>query len=528
MEQSAVLLGNYFALEMNTKEVRHINDVVSGFECNCICSECNERLIARKGKVREHHFAHAASSVKTGGGSCQYGESLIHILGKQVIKEATQFFLPKQSYKDCNIRENIDAKDKIFRQIVALNLREGSYTVIEEEMDEKSRFIPDIKIISNKDIGSGNQIWIEIKRTHGIEKCKAEYIIKNEIPTIEVDLSDDSIFEEINSVEELKECLRKIIIAEVPNQYLRWFYLPVAYKKICQTNLNKNPKCLYNDNICSYSCPACIAKVRNESHHYCMYNPETAVKDFEKISELLTYMQNEEINDFDALYIKDKNGKYNTLTIIGLLNTLGISFKAQERLKRYLIQGGSNPCIVQQDSEYRDYGVVTFQTLKMIFKIRNRCTQENYYFNENGVIQEKKIQDKLAMKYNCYLLMELVIDLQANDREYFQNGKIVSMLQQSNYGDVNYYAIGNPSIKEIIKYLGTVINLKYNQRYGERWGYHFCPYKSNTKVYHSNDCPYIGETDDKGRYNSENICINCVRFAGYDDQYNYCISRINL
>lgn len=527
MEKNTVLFGNYFALDMKTKVVRHINDVVSGLECNCICSECGERLIARKGKVREHHFAHAGSSVKDSNGGCQFGETLIHMLGKQIIKEAAYFFLPRQSYKDCNIRGDIQGKQKFFRENVRLHLQGGRYTVIEEEVDKNLRFIPDIKIVSDRNIGSGKQIWIEIKRTHGIEKAKKEYIIKNEIPTIEVDLSDDSIFEEINSVEELRECLQRIIIAEVPNEYLRWFYLPIAYKKIGKTNLNESSKCLYSDKNCSYFCSSCIATVKDKSHNYCMYDPKAAAKDFEKISDLLKYMQNEEINDFDALYIKDKKDSYNTLTIVGLLDVFGIKFRAHERLKRYLIQGGANPCIIQQDAEYSNYGIITFNTLKMILKIKNRCSQDNYCIDENEINKEKEILDKLAMKYRCYLEMELAVDLQASDGEYFQNGKIVSMLQRENNLDISYYAIGNQNIKEVIRYLGPVIDLKYNQKYGERWGFHFCPYKSKTKVYHSNDCPYIGEKDDKGRYNSENICIKCGRFAGYDDQYNYCISKIN-
>lgn len=45
-------------LIIETGEVVSIDDVPSGLKCNCICPNCNVRLIAKKGKKNVHHFAH--------------------------------------------------------------------------------------------------------------------------------------------------------------------------------------------------------------------------------------------------------------------------------------------------------------------------------------------------------------------------------------------------------------------------------------------------------------------------------------
>lgn len=90
MEANLDLIGSFFAFDKDTGKIRHINDVQKGLECNCICPECHNLLIARKGKERTHHFAHASSSSGINE-LCSLGETIIHILGKEVIREAAVF-----------------------------------------------------------------------------------------------------------------------------------------------------------------------------------------------------------------------------------------------------------------------------------------------------------------------------------------------------------------------------------------------------------------------------------------------------
>lgn len=67
-----------------------IQEVPRGLACTCICVECGEVLIARQGALNEHHFAHYSNKA-----SCEVGrETLLHLFGKQVIREAMGLQVP--------------------------------------------------------------------------------------------------------------------------------------------------------------------------------------------------------------------------------------------------------------------------------------------------------------------------------------------------------------------------------------------------------------------------------------------------
>jgi hypothetical protein len=53
--------GNLFAAVDAAGQIRFINDVPSGAACACFCAACGSPLVARKGTVKVHHFAHEAS-----------------------------------------------------------------------------------------------------------------------------------------------------------------------------------------------------------------------------------------------------------------------------------------------------------------------------------------------------------------------------------------------------------------------------------------------------------------------------------
>ena len=65
-----------------------INDADNGLACGCKCTQCGEPLVAKnKGKIKEHHFAHAVDS------DCN-GESLKHYMAKAEIKERKYLNIP--------------------------------------------------------------------------------------------------------------------------------------------------------------------------------------------------------------------------------------------------------------------------------------------------------------------------------------------------------------------------------------------------------------------------------------------------
>jgi hypothetical protein len=50
-----------FAAVDENNEVRFISDVPAGAACGCFCVACRSPLVARKGNIKAHHFAHEAS-----------------------------------------------------------------------------------------------------------------------------------------------------------------------------------------------------------------------------------------------------------------------------------------------------------------------------------------------------------------------------------------------------------------------------------------------------------------------------------
>ena len=67
-----------------------VSEVPKGKDCGCFCPFCDAELIARKGEVRMHHFAHIK------GMECQYGyEASVHLLAKEVFQQTKTILLPR-------------------------------------------------------------------------------------------------------------------------------------------------------------------------------------------------------------------------------------------------------------------------------------------------------------------------------------------------------------------------------------------------------------------------------------------------
>jgi hypothetical protein len=67
-----------------------VDAVPRGLDCNCVCASCGARLVARKGEVNQHHFAHHIETENCVAAR----ESSIHKFAKQVICEALELRLP--------------------------------------------------------------------------------------------------------------------------------------------------------------------------------------------------------------------------------------------------------------------------------------------------------------------------------------------------------------------------------------------------------------------------------------------------
>jgi hypothetical protein len=68
----------------------HIDDVASGLACACYCAQCERPLVAKKGPVLSHHFAHSADDPNCNPSP----ESLIHRYAKQQLAINATLVLP--------------------------------------------------------------------------------------------------------------------------------------------------------------------------------------------------------------------------------------------------------------------------------------------------------------------------------------------------------------------------------------------------------------------------------------------------
>ncbi len=82
-------MSTQFAMDTSNRII-HISEAERGLSCNCSCVVCGERLVAKKGEEREHHFAHESNKI-----ACVANhETLLHKFAKRVIQEASGLVVP--------------------------------------------------------------------------------------------------------------------------------------------------------------------------------------------------------------------------------------------------------------------------------------------------------------------------------------------------------------------------------------------------------------------------------------------------
>ena len=82
-------MSTQFAMDTSNR-ITHINEAERGLSCNCFCMVCGERMVAKKGNEREHHFAHESNKI-----ACVINhETLLHKFAKRVIQEKGGLVVP--------------------------------------------------------------------------------------------------------------------------------------------------------------------------------------------------------------------------------------------------------------------------------------------------------------------------------------------------------------------------------------------------------------------------------------------------
>ena len=151
----------------------HISDVPSGSQCNCFCPACGGKLIAKKGRIKKHHFAHYDAE------ECQYGyETSLHLAAKQLIMEHKKIMIPPVYLRFPGG----------FKEIISLYpskaIKVDKVLLETRQEDKKELMVPDIVLFSGE-----RKLYVEIYVTHAIDNKKLSKIKKMGISTIEIDLS---------------------------------------------------------------------------------------------------------------------------------------------------------------------------------------------------------------------------------------------------------------------------------------------------------------------------------------------------
>ncbi|SNX54228.1 topoisomerase DNA-binding C4 zinc finger domain-containing protein [Thermoanaerobacterium sp. RBIITD] len=150
-----------FGLGKYDNKIYHISEVKQGKECNCICPYCGQDLLAKKGNIRSHHFAHVKEE-------CKYAfETSIHMYIKEILSKNNKIYVPGHNFaKEMYLHYNR----------VELETRFGG-------------IIPDIAIYAGK---QSKPLLIEVNVTHPIDDDKLEKIINMGISVLQINICDSN------------------------------------------------------------------------------------------------------------------------------------------------------------------------------------------------------------------------------------------------------------------------------------------------------------------------------------------------
>ena len=140
-------------------DIVHISEVNSGILQNCLCPKCGSILIAKKGDIRKHHFAHYNYE------NCQGAqETALHLLAKEILYQEKCVYLPYSGDT-----QDVDIK---------------SFDDVSLEVREFGLVFDALGCVEN------DKLAIEIKVTHAIDDRKRQVVTDYKIQMIEIDLSD--------------------------------------------------------------------------------------------------------------------------------------------------------------------------------------------------------------------------------------------------------------------------------------------------------------------------------------------------
>lgn len=161
--------GGVLVAEAANGSLRHIDNVPSGLACQCRCPGCDRRMVAKKGDLQAHHFAHYFD--RDGASCTSAGETALHKFAKQVLNERLEIALPELLISNGDDTEVVVRATRLVFEEAILETKDGS-------------IVPDVVLVLRD-----RRLIVEFKVTHPCDDVKIARIRAVNVGAIEIDLS---------------------------------------------------------------------------------------------------------------------------------------------------------------------------------------------------------------------------------------------------------------------------------------------------------------------------------------------------
>ena len=181
------------AYAFKNSQLVHVSEVEKGLPCGCVCTLCGGHLIAKKGEINAHHFAHANKDTNCAGGA----ETALHVLSKELFQEMESIVLPQYIFERKRVLKS--RYEPVTHQELVAKGGMARITQVDIEKAE-DRFKPDVTLSCG-----GKKLLVEIAVTHKVDKNKLRKLRRSGLPAIEIRLE---FADALLSREELKHKLQ--------------------------------------------------------------------------------------------------------------------------------------------------------------------------------------------------------------------------------------------------------------------------------------------------------------------------------
>lgn len=160
-------------------ELVHIDDAARGQACNCTCPLCGRNLIARKGEVLTHFFAHEADEVDCNPSP----ESLVHSYAKQQLSKLKHLVLPGFEVNSLYQSHDGEVHELFWRHIPTYCLEVKAAEVESRRYDG---VVPDVLYFTER-----GWVALEVYYRHAVPKEKVDRLTEDlGLTTLEINVSD--------------------------------------------------------------------------------------------------------------------------------------------------------------------------------------------------------------------------------------------------------------------------------------------------------------------------------------------------